>query len=43
MSKTKFQSFIFTLMTAVLMAYPLQILLVGPFVRNLFRAIVKNN
>ena len=30
MPKTKFQNFIFTLMTVVLMAYPLQIFFVGP-------------
>ena len=42
MPKTKFQNFIFTLMTAVLMAYPLQIFLIGPLVRNIFRIIFKN-
>ena len=42
MPKTKFQNFIFTLMTAVLMAYPLQIFFVGPLVRNIFRIIFKN-
>ena len=38
MPKTKFQNFIFTLMTA----YPLQIFFVGPLVRNIFRIIFKN-
>lgn len=42
MPKTKFQNFIFTLMTAVLMAYPLQIFFIGQLVRNIFRIIFKN-
>ena len=42
MPKIKFQNFIFTLMSAVLMAYPLQIFFVGPLVRNIFRIIFKN-
>lgn len=42
MPKTKFQNFIFTLMTAVLMAYLLQIFFIGPLVRNVFRIIFKN-
>ena len=42
MPKTKFQNFIFTLMTAVLMAYLLQIFFIGPLVRNIFRIIFKN-
>ena len=41
MPKTKFQNFIFALMTAALMAYPLQIFFVGPLVRNIFRIIFK--